>query len=182
MTIDPTLPFKLIDRYGFTQHDIGLFILFFTATCALLTIGLLFVPERTPKLPLIVTGSFFLAVSPFLIGPSRLFGIPDTLSVQQAGLVIGGLGKALVMSFVYGWGCDSAASIFPNEVEEANNVFAELYSVFFPLSIAILPLLGSGLNKSIGFEYAMEVIGSLLGIFAILLVIFFLTNNKSTSS
>ena len=107
MAIDPTLPFKLINHYGFSQRDIGLFILFFTAACAIVNSGLLFVPERTPKLPFLIAGSVILGVAPFLIGPSRLFQIPDTLEVQKAGLVLGGLGKALTVSFVTAWGCDT---------------------------------------------------------------------------
>ena len=115
MAIDPTLPFKLINRYGFSQRDIGLFILFFTAACAIVNTSLLFVPERTSKLPFLIVGSFIVGVAPFLIGPSRLFRIPDTLEVQKVGLVLGGLGKAFTMSFVTAWGCDTISLAFPEQ-------------------------------------------------------------------
>ena len=114
MAIDPTLPFKLINRYRFSQGDIGLFILFFTGTCILLTIGLMFVPERTPKLPFLITGCVLLGASPFLIGSSKFLGIPDLLDIEKAGLVLGGLDKALAMSFVIPWGCEAIQNAFPD--------------------------------------------------------------------
>lgn len=167
MAIDPTLPFKLINRYRFSQGDIGLFILFFTGACILLTIGLMFVPERTPKLPFLITGCVLLGASPFLIGPSLIFHLPDTLDIMKVGLVLGGLGKAFAMSFVIPWGCEAIRNAFPEEEEEATNKFITINCLVAPVSFLTLPNLAALLNHKFGFSPAMDVFGVILSLFAV---------------
>ena len=45
---------------------------------------------------LIVVGSFISVAGAFLTGPSELFGLPDTVELIRAGMIVSGIGKAVI--------------------------------------------------------------------------------------
>ena len=92
-----------------------------------------------------------LAFAAFLLGPSSLLNFPDILELQIAGMLFGGLAKGLMVSFVFAWASRCVAKDFRNYREEAQKIYTTLYSSFFQVSVAILPLFCSLLYNKIGF-------------------------------
>lgn len=100
LSIDPILPFKLSNVFGFQQHEVGLFFFHFTVIVVLVTVPMLFFPHSTNKVLFILIGDFLLSIGSFLTGPSRLFRLPNELSIMRGGMSLCGIGKAMVFSFI----------------------------------------------------------------------------------
>lgn len=81
----------------------GLFFLNFTAIMAIVTLALLFVPNKVRKTLFILIGNFIIVAGCFLVGPSKLFGLPNTLKIMKLGMWIAGAGRALMQSFSSGY-------------------------------------------------------------------------------
>ena len=99
--LDPTLPFKLSLQYGFDQRQIGLTLLLCTACCSFQSLlNIPFADKMNYRL-FVSIGLICLAVGCFLMGPSELLRLPDSLNVMRAGFVVGGTGKGLVQCLAY---------------------------------------------------------------------------------
>ena len=59
--------------------------------------ALLLIPGN--KFILVLIGCFGMAVASFLTGPSQLLGLPNILSLIRAGLIVGGVGSALIQNY-----------------------------------------------------------------------------------
>ena len=103
MSIDPILSYELSEQFGFDEHRTGLFFFNFTVIVAVVTLALLFVPNKTTKVLFILVGSFTITVGALLTGPSSLFGIPNHLKIMRIGLWVAGIGRALMESFSSGY-------------------------------------------------------------------------------
>ena len=96
---DPILPFKLSRAFGMDEHGIAVFFLHFTGVVVLVGVASLFASHKTNKIYLILTGYFILTIGAFLTGPSKLFRLPNSLSLMRAAMCLSGVGKSLVYSF-----------------------------------------------------------------------------------
>ena len=103
MSIDPILPFKLSLQFGFHEHRVGLFFFNFTVLVALVTLSLLFVPTKVRKTLFILVGNFIIVIGSLLAGPSKLLGLPNTLTLMRTGMWTAGTGRALMESFSSGY-------------------------------------------------------------------------------
>ena len=92
MSIDPILPFKLSLQFGFDEHRVGLFFFNFTVLVAIVTLALLFVPTKVRKTLFILVGSFIIVVGSLLVGPSKLLGLPNSLTLMRTGMWTAGTG------------------------------------------------------------------------------------------
>lgn len=54
------------------------------------------IPNKVNRIALIVVGCFISVVGAFLTGPSKLFGLPDTIGLMTGGMIASGIGKAIV--------------------------------------------------------------------------------------
>ena len=100
LSIDPILPFKLSNAFGFNHHQVGMFFFQFTVVVIVVTVPMLFIPHSTSKVLFILIGDFLLSLGSFLTGPSRLFWLPNELSIMRGGMSLSGIGKAMVYSFI----------------------------------------------------------------------------------
>ena len=92
-----------------------------------LTFVLLFVSEhRVNKILFLVIGGFLEALGAFLTGPSRLFELPNVLPLIRAGLIVSGVGKALLKSYIVAYTVKSGQLGFPEQREEAERKTPQL--------------------------------------------------------
>ena len=96
MSVDPILPYKLSNQFGYWEKGIGIFFFQFTGVVVLASFLILLIPDRVNKMFLIVVGSFISVAGAFLTGPSELFGLPDTVGLIRAGMIVSGIGKAVI--------------------------------------------------------------------------------------
>ena len=84
-TVEPLLPYKLSNEFGFNERDVGVFLTRFTVAGVVPNFLVLLVPEsRVNKIFFIVAGGFFAAFGAFATGPSGLFSLPNKLGVVEA--------------------------------------------------------------------------------------------------
>ena len=119
MVIDPLLPYKLAEDFGFTEPEIGVFFFRFTSSAVIFTFLFLLIPDtKVNKLYFVVGGGFFAAAGAFMTGPSRLFGLLNELNLIKAGLIVSGLGKALLKSSAFAYSVKSGQDGFPASNKE----------------------------------------------------------------
>ena len=121
MSIDPILPFKLSLQFGFHEHRVGLFFFNFTVLVALVTLSLLFVPTKVRKTLFILVGNFIIVIGSLLAGPSKLLGLPNTLTLMRTGMWTAGTGE-------HSWRASRQAkwrSMVTKHSQEASNKFRQ---------------------------------------------------------
>lgn len=77
---------------------------------------ILFIPQRVNRVALILVGLFTLSAGAFLTGPSRLFGLPNKIGLITAGMIMSGVGKAMIQSYTIAYSISSGQETFPEQV------------------------------------------------------------------
>ena len=101
--------------FGFEEHDIGIFFFYFPAVVVVCVFFFVLIPDKINKTSFIVVGGFVLAAGAFLTGPSRVFGLPNSLELMRSGLVVAGIGKALLKSYNLVYIVKSGQDAFPEK-------------------------------------------------------------------
>ena len=167
MAIDPILPYKLIDEFGFKEHRIGIFFFHFTAVVVIVSLFFLLIPDKLNKVLLVIVGCFVSTVGAFLTGPSLLFGLPDKLRLISVGLIVSGIGKALIQSYAVSYIVTSGERAFPEDKEEVERKAPLMITVSFGVAAFLIPVLASGLFTVLKFRIILDIIGVLFCLVAI---------------
>ena len=96
MSVDPLLPYKLADEFGYREHEIGVFFFHFSAAVVIVTLLALFIPRNINQASVIVVGYIASTIGALLTGPSCLIGLPNSLGLVTAGMVVSGMAKSLL--------------------------------------------------------------------------------------
>ena len=112
-SIDPIAPYKLSRHFGLNEEGIGEFFLHLTVVVIVASVFLLLVPHKTDKYFFILVGYLLLTVGTFLTGPSKLLGLPNSLSLMKAGMCVCGVGVAPLMSLGSVFAYQSGEKEFP---------------------------------------------------------------------
>ncbi len=113
MVVDPILPYKLHDSFGYDEREVGFFFVYFTLSSLLVLFCMLFVPGKWDKSYFMVSGSLGLIFGYFLIGPSNLSHLPNSEGLMEVGMVIGGIARALLFSFAMNEAIKGGNEAFP---------------------------------------------------------------------
>ena len=127
----------------------------------------LFVPERVNKVCLIVIGCFTLMVGAFLTGPSRLFSLPNKIGLITAGMIVSGVGKALMQSYSVTYAIVSGQEAFPEAKEEVERRTPLMLGGSFGTGAFVAPMLMSALYKAVHFRSTMDILGVLFSVNAV---------------
>ena len=128
------------------------------------TFLLLLLPERFNKMILVVVGGFLAAGGAFLTGPSQLLGLPNSIDLIKAGMMVSGIGKALIQSFVVAYIMQCGQEAFPEKSEEVERKLSILMSFSLGLSAFLIPVGMSGIFKVFGFRATLNTLGGLFTI------------------
>ena len=99
LSVDPLLPYKLSEEFGYSEAGIGVFFFQFTAVVFIFTLVLLLVPKTVNRIIFILTGVFAAAVGAFLTGPSLILGLPNRLTLISIGMATSGVARSLIQNY-----------------------------------------------------------------------------------
>ena len=162
LSIDPILPFKLSNDFGFNHHQVGMFFFHFTVVVIVVIVPMLFIPHSTNKVLFILIGNFLLSVGSILTGPSKLFRLPNKVSTMIDGMILSGIGKGLVYSFIEAEIIKCGEARYPEQQNEVSKKIGVMLGIGYSISVSILPLTMSALYRAFNFETAMDVLGLVL--------------------
>ena len=106
----------------------------------------------------IILASCLSAIGFFLIGPSLLLNMPDSLILMVLGQVIGGIVMANMFIPSLSEMMESANERFADHDErEINNMCAGIFNSFIGVGYLVAPLYGSAAVELTGFRSAMDI-------------------------
>ena len=167
LVIDPLLPYKLANDFHFNEAQIGVFFFRFTASAVIFTFVFLLIPDSKVN-KVLLGGGFLASVGAFMTGPSRLFGFPNKLDLIKAGLIVSGLGKALLTSYSFAYCVKSGQEGFPESRKEEVERKVPLVAGFsYGLAGFVVPLGMSLLNVEFGLRASLDLLGGVFTVYAI---------------
>ena len=134
----------------------------FTVTVAVFSFIMIPMPDRCPKALFIGIGNVLLSCGIFLLGPSKVFELPNLFSLMIGGMLVSGVGRALATSFAVAYAMQRAEFEFEGDDEKAKETISFLESIVLYSVALFLPVLSSLLYDSVGFEWAMDILGGIL--------------------
>lgn len=133
--------------FGFEEHDIGIFFFYFPAVVVVCVFFFVLIPDKINKTSFIVVGGFVLAAGAFLTGPSRVFGLPNSLELMRSGLVVAGIGKALLKSYNLVYIVKSGQDAFPEKKEEIERKAPLMVQFNVGIGSTLIPVAMSGVSN-----------------------------------
>ncbi len=143
--------------------------------------GMLFFARCVDKGLFLLVGYALVATGLFLVGPSRLLHLPDSLSLMQAGMFVIGVGKAPLASFATTYAMEKAGQCFPEQMEGVK-VHISVFTILAPsLGGLSMPLLSSLLYTGIGFARTTDILALCLSCVSVLFLLHYITDKKAQS-
>ena len=130
-------------------------------------IFLLIPNTKVNKVFFLVGGGFVVAAGAFITGPSLLFNFPDSLGLIDGGLVVSGLGKALLKSYAVPYAMKSGMDEFSDSKEEAERKIPLLITLSYGITAFVIPLSMAGIYNRFGFRVTMDTLGVVVTVYAI---------------
>ena len=129
------------------------------------------------KVFLVTIGSFITVVGAFLTGPSKLFGLPDKIGLIRAGMIVSGIGKALIQSYVVTYVIKSGQNKFREHKEEVERKVPLIMTACLGIGGFLIPMAISAIYKAIQFRSTLDILGVVFGINAVAFTIHAVRNN-----
>ena len=143
---------------------------------------ILIIPDRVNKVILVTIGSFITVVGAFLTGPSKLFGLPDKISLIRAGMIVSGIGKAMMQSYVVTYIIKSGQDKFREHKEEVERKVPLIIVVCFGIGAFFIPLAVSAIYSAIQFRSTLDILGIVFSVNAVAFTIHAVRNNWGRES
>ena len=91
-SLESTLALKLHSDFKLETPAISLFFIILLVGYAIFCLGASCLPKSWDRRTIIIAGNVLISLAPFVIGPSKLLHLPNTLVLIGIGLFVGGGG------------------------------------------------------------------------------------------
>lgn len=167
LMFEPSLSSKLASSFNFSQSMVEVYTNFYVVSIIGGSSLTLFILINLNKTSLITFGTFLSALGLFLIGPSRLFNLPDTPETVLAGLITCGFGRSVAVSLLLAEIIEESNRAFPELRDSAPEIASAFYVTALGLGSVLTPFLSRSLSKNVGFGVTMDILGMVVLIFAV---------------
>lgn len=157
---EPLLQLRLLDA-GISDWMIGIIFSFDTITYTLTSVVLNFIPENQKSYQkLVASGTVFFVLAMLITGPCP--GLPDEVWLICIGILIGGIGGALINNNVvpslYAFVMDGVDKHDTTSRNKLTNTISAINTGFFGLGSIIGPTLASTLTGLLSFRLAFTYV------------------------
>ena len=160
VVIETTLPFFLMERFGFSADRVALYVALMMGPGLLISLLLLLLPENTPRRYLLIPSGFVLALCFPLIGLSRIFSLPQIPSIIAGALALLGVMRAFPLAFSYSQVLDCTRHLVePGQEEALKQTISALRAGFLWIGLLTGSLFGPVFGKLLGFSRLFDVMG-----------------------
>jgi fucose permease len=165
---------RLTHEYGLGSFWVGA--CFALPTLFYVITGPIILPLLTKafeKRATMMVGFFLLAISAFLVGPSKILGMPsESAPIMIVGLCIIGTGAAFTVIPVIPEMLDSTKDKYNGQQSEVSDKFSAIFNIAGGIGQIVGPTSSGLLNDSVGFNLTFDVIGIALLSFNIIYIVF----------
>ena len=164
---EPSLPSKLSSSFNFSQSMVEVYINVYVISIIGGSSLTLFLLINLGKTSLITFGTFLSAAGLFLIGPSKLFNLPDTPETVLVGLVTCGFGRAVAVSVLLAEIIEEANYAYPELRDSTSEIASAFYVTALGVGSVVTPFISRSLASKVGFGVSMDILGLILLIFTL---------------
>lgn len=163
---------RLSNDYGFSNLLIGF--TFAIPTIAYIVTGPILLPLVAKKFESRATmmcGFFILAISMTFIGPSRIFGFPDTSTAMIIiGLMVLGMGAACTVIPVIPEMLNAVEGKYEEHASEVSDTFSGIFNVAGGFGQIIGPSVAGVLADEVGFNWTFDIVFFVILIYNIIYI------------
>lgn len=162
--LEPILAERLA-TFDLTSPQIGLFFViqpvFYIPTSVLVQ----YIPRRVEKRVTIIVATLLTGVAFIFVGPSEVFGLPDSLVVMGVGQAAVGVFSALMMIPGLPEMVESTIPLYPGQERQVNDISAGLYNAFLGFGQVVAPAYGALVSEALGFRLTSDIVALICFIF-----------------
>ena len=127
------------------------------------------IPEWIDKRVTLMSSSVLMGVFCFLIGPSQIFGLPETLGISVTGLITTAIFLAPMIIPVLPEMIDASKEKFPNQNKQTTkNYLSALFNTGLGMGTCVGPLYGAMMYEKTNFRLTEDVLGLIIFTFGII--------------
>ena len=128
-------------------------------------------PRWVDRRVTIIVSAFFSGVAFIFVGPSEMFGFPDSLVLMGIGQALVGIFTAFMMIPGLPEMVESTIPLYPDQEREVNDLSAGLYNAFLGFGQVVAPGYGAFMTEAVGFKWTSDVVAIICFVFALFYII-----------
>jgi len=164
--MEPILAYRLAD-FNLTQQQIGLFFTLLPVLYIVTSVAVQYMPKTIQKRAVLITAIFLSFFVNICVGPSIVFGFPDSLFVMGIGQLLHGLVDPFIIVPSLPEMIDAVVPLYPNDEFLVNDLSSGIFNCFLGIGQIVGPLYGSLMTQRFGFRYATDYVAIFCFFFSI---------------
>lgn len=127
--MEPILAERLVE-FDLSSMQIGFFFAIWPVFYIPSSIGVQCLPARIDRRVIIIVSAFFTAIAFIFVGPSEVFGLPNSLVLMGIGQALVGVFTAFMMIPGLPEMVESTIPLYPGQEREVNDLSSGIYNSF----------------------------------------------------
>ena len=163
--MEPILAERLVE-FDLTSLQIGLFFAIWPVFYIPASVLVQYMPRSIDRRVTIILSALFCGIAFIFVGPSEIFGFPNSLVLMGFGQALVGIFTAFMMIPGLPEMVESTIPLFPNQERQVNDISAGLYNAFLGFGQVMAPGYGAFMTEAVGFQMTADVVAIVCFIFA----------------
>lgn len=163
--MEPILAERLVE-FDLTSMQIGLFFAIWPIFYIPASIGVQFFPSRIEKRVTIIVSAFFTGIAFIFVGPSEMFGLPNSLVCMGVGQALVGVFTAFMMIPGLPEMVESTLPLYPGQERDVNDMSSGIYNSFLGFGQVLAPAYGAFVTDAVGFRMTSDIVAIICFFFA----------------
>lgn len=165
--MEPILAERLVE-FNLDSMQIGFFFAIWPVFYIPASISVQYFPQKWDKRFTIIMSALFSTIAFIFVGPSVLFGFPDSLVFMGIGQALVGVFTAFMMIPGLPEMVESTIPLYPNQEREVNNLSAGVYNSFLGFGQVVAPAFGAIVTEAVGFRMTADIVALVCFLFSII--------------
>ena len=117
-----------------------------------------YMPNSIEKRVTIICSTLMSAVAFAFVGPSEMFGFPDSLLLMIIGQALLGIFTATLMIPGLPEMVESTLPYFPGQERRVNDISSGIFNAFLGFGQVLAPMYGSSVKDALGFRLTSDIV------------------------
>ncbi len=114
----------------------------------------------------IIVSAFFTGIAFIFVGPSEIFGLPNSLVLMGVGQALVGVFTAFMMIPGLPEMVESTLPLYPGQERDVNDISSGIYNSFLGFGQVLAPAYGAFVTDAVGFRMTSDIVAVICFFFA----------------
>jgi hypothetical protein len=167
-SLEPILAPRLSERYGMDAGQIGHFFIIMPIFYIMSSVGALYIPQWVERrMVIIVCTSWACTVAYFLVGPSQIFNLHDSLLTMGIGMALAGIFNPVGVVMALPEMINSAIEVHPHQQCRINMLASGFFTGMIGLGQMSAFFYGPIVEKAVGFPLTLDILSIISLVFGL---------------